>query len=91
MKLEKIRIAMLSVGDQQYPQDQLGQVIQRVRDAVSSLACVAEARFATIMNDADATRTEREMQDQRFDAIIVNYVSWHITPFVMRTLKHRCV
>lgn len=88
MKLGKIRIAMLSVGDQQYPQDQLGRVIQRVRDAVASLECVEEAHFATIMNDADATRVETDMKDRRFDAIIVNYVSWHITPFVMRTLKH---
>jgi len=88
MKLEKIRVAVLSVGDQQYPQDRLGEVISRVRSAISALPCVAEAVAATIMNDEDATRAELALKDQHFDAIVVNYVSWHITPFVMRTLKH---
>ncbi len=88
MKLEKIRVAVLSVGDQQYPQDELGLAIDRVRTAVRKMECVSEAVFAKIMNDADATAAEQELKDQHFDAIVVNYVSWHITPYVMRTLKH---
>ena len=88
MKLEKIRVAVLSVGDQQYPQDELGLAIDRVRTAVREMDCVSEAVFAKIMNDADATAAEQELKDQHFDAIVVNYVSWHITPYVMRTLKH---
>ena len=37
MKLEKIRVAVLSVGDQQYPQDELGLAIDRVRTAVRKM------------------------------------------------------
>lgn len=88
MKLEKIRVALLSVGDQQYPQDELDQAIARVREAVAAMPCVAEAVPAKIMNDEDAAIVEGALKDQRFDAIVVNYVSWHITPYVMRTLKH---
>ena len=88
MKLEKIRVALLSVGDQQYPQDELDLAIGRVRRAVDAMPCVAEAVWAKIMNDEDATAAEQSLKDQRFDAIVVNYVSWHITPYVMRTLKH---
>lgn len=88
MKLEKIRVAVISVGDQQYPQDELGLAIDRVRAAVQAMDCVREAVFAKIMNDSDATIAEQELKEQHFDAIVVNYVSWHITPYVMRVLKH---
>lgn len=88
MKLEKIRVAILAVGDQQYPQDELGKAIERVRAAVSAMPCVREVECAKIMNDADADTAEQALKEQHFDAIVVNYVSWHITPYVMRTLKH---
>lgn len=88
MKLERIRVAVVSVGDQQYPQDELEVVISRVRAAVQAMDIVSEAVFAKIMNDADATKTENDLKNERFNAIVVNYVSWHVTPYVMRVLKH---
>ncbi len=86
MKTEPTKVIILSVGDAQYPQDELGAVIEQVRAGVRSLPSAELVYADKIMDDADASRVAAEVKKLHFDAIIVNYVSWHITPYVMRTL-----
>lgn len=86
MKTEKTKVIILSVGDAQYPQDRLGQAIDSVRAAVRSIPLAEVVYEGKIMEDVSADRVACEVKDLVFDAIIVNYVSWHITPYVMRTL-----
>lgn len=88
MKVEPTKVIILSVGDAQYPQDILSKVIDGVRAGVASLDSAEVVGAYTIMDDESADMAAEEVSGKIFDAIIVNYVSWHITPFVMRTLKN---
>ena len=54
MKVAPTRVVILSVGDQQYPQDLLGSMIKRVQEGVRSLPSAEVVCECTIMNDADA-------------------------------------
>ena len=87
MKVQPTRVVILNVGDQQYPQDDLAKVIADFRAKVRSLDIANVVCECTIMNDEDADVAATEVAKHHFDAIIVDYVSWHITPYVMRTLK----
>ena len=90
MKTEKTKVIILSVGDAQYPQDKLDAAIDSVRKAVRSIPLAEVVYEGKIMEDVSADKVHEEVKDLSFDAIIVNYVSWHITPYVMRTLiDHR--
>lgn len=86
MKTEKTKVIVLSVGDAQYPQDKLGKAINSVREAVRSIPLAEVVYEGSIMEDVSADKVACDVKDLVFDAIIVNYVSWHITPYVMRTL-----
>ena len=86
MKTEKTKVIILSVGDAQYPQDKLGAAIDSVRKAVRSIPLADVVYEGTIMEDVSADKVHEDVKGLIFDAIIVNYVSWHITPYVMRTL-----
>jgi len=86
MKVTPTKVIVLSVGDAQYPQDRLGKAIDSVRQAVRSIPLADVVYEGTIMEDVSADRVANDVRDLVFDAIIVNYVSWHITPYVMRTL-----
>lgn len=88
MKVEPTKVILLSVGDAQYPQDALGKVIDAVRAGVASLPSAELVGAYTIMDDKDADLVASEVSGKIFDAVIVNFVSWHITPYVMRTLKN---
>ncbi len=88
MKVQPTKVIILSVGDAQYPQDALGKVIESVREGVATLPSAEVVGAYTIMDDKDADIVASEVSEKIFDAIIVNYVSWHITPYVMRTLKN---
>lgn len=88
MKVQPTKVIILSVGDAQYPQDALGKVIESVREGVAALPSAEVVGAYTIMDDKDADIVASEVLEKIFDAIIVNYVSWHITPYVMRTLKN---
>lgn len=88
MKVSPTKVVILSVGDQQYPQDLLGSMIKRVQEGVRSLPSAEVVCECTIMNDADADAAVAAVAEKHFDAFIVDYVSWHITPYVMRVLKN---
>ena len=92
MKTEPVKVAVISVGDAQYPQDRLQIAIDSVRAAVRSIPRAQVVYEGSIMEDVSADKAACETKDLSLDAIIVNYVSWHITPYVMRTLiNHRDV
>ena len=86
MKVTPTKVIVLSVGDAQYPQDKLGEAIDSVRKAVRSIPLADVVYEGTIMEDVSADKVAADVKELTFDAIIVNYVSWHITPYVMRTL-----
>jgi len=86
MKVTPTKVIVLSVGDAQYPQDRLAIVIDSVRKAVRSIPLADVVYEGTIMEDVSADKVAADVKDLVYDAIIVNYVSWHITPYVMRTL-----
>ncbi len=87
MKRFPTDVVILNVGDQQYPQDDLAKVIKHFCDQVRALPSANVVGQCTIMNDADADKAVAQVAGMKFDAFIVNYVSWHITPYVMRTLR----
>jgi len=86
MKVTPTKVIVLSVGDAQYPQDRLAGAIDSVRKAVRSIPLADVVYEGTIMEDVSADKVANDVKALVFDAIIVNYVSWHITPYVMRTL-----
>ena len=86
MKTEPTKVVVISVGDAQYPQDRLQIAIDSVREAVRSLPCAEVVYEGSIMEDVSADKVAADVKKLVFDAIIVNYVSWHITPYIMRTL-----
>mgnify|MGYP003331588309 CR=1 FL=1 len=61
MKVEPTKVIILSVGDAQYPQDALGEVIRKVRDGVASLASAEVVGSYTIMDDRDADLAAEEV------------------------------
>lgn len=87
MKCLPTKTVILHVGDQQYPQNDLANVIKHFSKTVRTLSSAEIVGECIIMNDTDANHAAQCVADMKFDAIIVHYVSWHITPYVMRTLK----
>ena len=88
MKQKKLLdIILLSVGDAMYPQQPLRERIDEVWSAVDAMGENILAKHI-LMDEADAYRAEKELKDKRADLIIVNFVSWHITPFIMHILRH---
>ena len=83
---EKTRVVILSLGEEMYPQDYLDQVIGTVRQAV--IAMDVQVVYAdTVMSEHDGQRVREALKEKTFDVIIANFVSWHITPYVMQALK----
>ena len=85
--MEKAKVVMLSLGDAQYPQDYLGHVIAELRQEVGKMNLDLVACH-TIMCGEDAQRVENELKGKEIDLIITNFVSWHITPYIMRVLRN---
>ena len=83
----KANVVMLSVGEQQYPQDYLAKVIDEINAEVKKMDCNLLACYK-IMNFDDAQKTADELADKKVDLFIVKFVSWHITINVMHILKN---
>lgn len=82
----KANVVMLSVGEQQYPQDYLAEVISGLEAEVKKMDCNVLGCY-TLMNFADAEKAANELKDKKIDLFIVDFVSWHITINVMHVLK----
>lgn len=83
----KANVVMLSVGEQQYPQDYLDKVIKETDTEVSKMDCNVLG-FYKVMNFSDAEKIAEEIKNEKVDLFIVKFVSWHITINVMHILKN---
>ncbi len=83
---ERTRVVILSLGEEMYPQDVLGRVIDDVRRAVRAMD-VLVVHEDTIMSEQDGARARENLKGKAFDVVIANFVSWHITPYVMQVLR----
>lgn len=85
--MKKVNVVVLSVGEQQYPQDYLDKVIQQTDAEVKKMDCNILGCYK-LMNFSDAEKTLEEIKEKKVDLFIVKFVSWHITINVMHILKN---
>lgn len=83
----KPNVVVLSVGEQQYPQDYLDKVINETDAEVKKMNCNLIGLYK-VMNFFDAEKVAKEISEQKVDLFIVKFVSWHITINVMHILKN---
>ena len=85
--MQKANVVMLNVGEEMYPQDYLGALIETLRGEVAKMDCnLVECH--TLMCMKDAENAAEALVGKPIDLFIVNFVSWHITPYVMHVLKN---
>ena len=84
--MKKADVVILNVGEQQYPQDYLGKVIERISNGIKDMDCNVIGCY-TVMNFSDAQKTADDLKGKKTDLFIINFVSWHITPNVMHIIK----
>ena len=85
--MTKANVVMLSVGEQQYPQEYLDQVISEIDTEVGKMDCNLIGCYK-IMNFSDAEKVADALKDQKVDLFIAKFVSWHITINIMHVLKN---
>lgn len=85
--MQKIDVVMLHLGEEQYPQDYLDNVAAELREQVGKMECNLMGSYK-IMCFADAERVVEALKGKQVDLFIVNFLSWHITPYVMHLLKN---
>lgn len=85
--MEKTNVVILNLGEAMYPQDYLGSVIDEVNGAVKKMDCNVLSTHK-IMCAKDADDANKQLGGRKIDLFIVNFVSWHITPYVMSVLKN---
>jgi len=85
--MKKVNVVVLSVGEQQYPQDYLDRVIQQTDAEVKKMDCNILGCYK-LMNFSDAEKTLEEIKEKKVDLFIVKFVSWHITINAMHILKN---
>lgn len=85
--MKKVNVVVLSVGEQQYPQDYLDKVIQETDAEVKKMDCNIIGCYK-LMNFSDAEQTLEEIKEKKVDLFIVKFVSWHITINAMHILKN---
>jgi len=86
-RMQKANVVMLNLGEEMYPQDYLGKLIDELRAKVSQMDCNLVASY-TVMCMKDAENAAEDLIGKPVDLFIVNFVSWHITPYVMHILKN---
>jgi len=85
--MQKANVVILSVGEQQYPQDYLDAVIAETDKEASKIDCNLVGCYK-IMKFQDAEDVLERIKDRKIDLFIVKFVSWHITINVMHILKN---
>ncbi|MHA9738136.1 hypothetical protein [Robinsoniella peoriensis] len=83
----QLNVIMLHLGEAMYPQDYLEDVIKKVQEAVSDMECNLVGCYK-VMSEKDAGECSRLIEGSPVDLFILNFVSWHITPYVMHILKN---
>ena len=85
--VEKANVVILNIGEAMYPQDYLGKVIREVNDAVGKMECKVLSAHKIMCGEDAAAAAAKIAGGIRPDLFLVNFVSWHITPYVMTVLK----
>lgn len=85
--MKKANVVMLSLGEEMYPQDYLGNIIDTLRAKVGEMPCNLLSCH-TIMSKQHADEVAEKLAGTKPDLFIINFVSWHITPYVMHVLKN---
>ncbi|MBE6948200.1 MAG: hypothetical protein E7454_08165 [Ruminococcaceae bacterium] len=84
--MQKINVVMLHLGEEQYPQEYLDNVAGELREQVGKMDCNLMGSYK-IMCFADAEQVVEALKGKQVDLFILNFLSWHITPYVMHLLK----
>ena len=87
LKSDKVKVVLLHLGEIMYPQDYLAEVMDEVRGSVQKMDAELVARHSIMCGD-DGADAANALSGLDFDVIIANFVSWHITPYVMQVLKN---
>jgi len=82
----KPRVVLLSCGEAVYPGDFFTREQNEFIDGLKKLDVEIAQKFLIIDEDS-ASKTAREISLKGVDLIIVHFISWHITPYVMSSLK----
>ena len=69
MKCLPTKTVILHVGDQQYPQNDLANVIKHFSKTVRTLSSAEIVGECIIMNDTDANHAAQCVADMKFDAV----------------------
>lgn len=80
-------VIIFNVGEEQYPQDYLGNVADIISAKIEKMKCNVKGRFS-VMNFSDAQKVADELKDTTADLFIINFLSWHITPNIMHIIKN---
>ena len=80
-------VIIFNVGEEQYPQDYLGNVADIISAKIEKMECNVKGRFS-VMNFSDAQKVADELKDTTADLFIINFLSWHITPNIMHIIKN---
>ena len=84
--MKKADVVILNLGEQQYPQDYLDEVMTTVCDGIKKMECNIAGCYK-VMNFNDAQEVADKLAGKKIDLFILNFLSWHITPNVMHIIK----
>lgn len=84
--MKRVNAVILNVGEQQYPQDYLGNVAEEICRNISCEECEIIGKYK-VMNFNDAVRVKDDLEGKKPDLFIISFLSWHITPNVMHIIK----
>ncbi len=80
------RIALLSCGEAVYPEAWLLQRIAEIRDGLAARE-VEIAVSATVLDEPDVEPTRAFLRGRDLDLVVVHFVSWHITSYLVPILQ----
>jgi L-fucose isomerase-like protein len=86
--MKKARALLLHCFEEVYPAEWLKPVINEMENGMRSLDSVEIAGSYELKNDSTTDEAISGIERLNFDFIIVNIVSWHITPYIMSVLKN---
>jgi L-fucose isomerase-like protein len=86
--MKKARALLLHCWEEVYPVQWLKTVIDEMETGIRSLDSVEIAGSYELKNNLTAAEAVSGTEKLTFDFIIVNIVSWHITPYIMSVLKN---
>ena len=84
--MSQAKVVLISCGEKVYPQEWLMNVISEVVDGIKKLDLDLEGTYVA-MDEASAVYVSHQLDQKRFDLLILHLVSWHITPNLMQIIR----